>query len=86
MVHSCSISSCLNGCVMVYTAAIQGHQERLFGTNVYVVRVALAQELIADIPATGLSGTVEIKTGERRVLSYFLDPIIDSWDKSLKEP
>ena len=53
---------------------------------VYVVRVALAQELIADIPATGLSGTVEIKTGERRVLSYFLDPIIDSWDKSLKEP
>ncbi|MBP2623295.1 HlyD family efflux transporter periplasmic adaptor subunit [Streptococcus oricebi] len=54
---------------------------------VYQVRVAVDQshmhqgiELIS-----GLSGTVEIRTGKRTVLDYFLDPIRDGLDKSLKE-
>ncbi len=32
----------------------------------------------------GLSGTVEIKLGERRIIEFFLEPIIDMFDESLK--
>ena len=34
---------------------------------------------------SGLSGTMEINVGKRRILDYFLDPILGSLDNSLKE-
>ncbi|MDO5558391.1 MAG: ABC transporter transmembrane domain-containing protein [Oscillospiraceae bacterium] len=34
---------------------------------------------------TGLSGSVEIKTGTRSVINYFLDPIKKEFGESLKE-
>jgi len=38
----------------------------------------------AEISA-GMSGTIEIKTGTRNILAYFLEPIIEGLDNSLKE-
>ncbi len=35
---------------------------------------------------SGLSGNVEIITGQRTILQYFLDPIVGSLNESLKEP
>jgi len=34
---------------------------------------------------SGLSGTVEVNVGQRRVLDYFLEPILGELNKSLKE-
>jgi len=53
--------------------------------SVYLVKIN-----ITDIPkginlTSGLSGSVEIKTGKRTVMSYFLDPIIKGFGESLKE-
>lgn len=53
--------------------------------SVYLVKID-----ITDIPkginlTSGLSGNVEIKTGKRTVMSYFLDPIIKGFGESLKE-
>lgn len=53
--------------------------------SVYLVKID-----ITDIPkginlTSGLSGSVEIKTGKRTVMSYFLDPIIKGFGESLKE-
>lgn len=53
--------------------------------SVYLVKID-----ITDIPkginlTSGLSGSVEIKTGKRTVMSYFLDPIIKGFEESLKE-
>ena len=34
---------------------------------------------------SGLSGVVEIKTGKRTLIDYFLDPIVKGFGDSLKE-
>ncbi len=34
---------------------------------------------------SGLSGTVEIKTGERTILEYFMEPILKGFNESLHE-
>ena len=34
---------------------------------------------------SGMSGTVEIKTGERSILSYFIDPLANGIDSAFKE-
>lgn len=34
---------------------------------------------------SGMSGSIEIKTGTRTVLSYFLEPILDGFENNLKE-
>jgi len=34
---------------------------------------------------SGLSGSMEIKTGERTILSYFMEPILNGFNDSLKE-
>jgi hemolysin D len=33
----------------------------------------------------GMSGSVEIKTGERRIISYVLSPLIKHTNESLRE-
>jgi len=35
--------------------------------------------------APGMAITVEIKTGERRVVEYFLDPLLRTTNQSLRE-
>ena len=34
---------------------------------------------------SGLSGNLEIKTGQRSIISYFLEPILNGFNGSLKE-
>ncbi|MEI6286002.1 MAG: hypothetical protein WCP79_05815 [Bacillota bacterium] len=51
----------------------------------YKIKVALD---LKTIPRTieiypGLAGTVEIKTNEKRVIDFFLDPLIKYADESL---
>lgn len=53
--------------------------------SVYLVKVE-----ITDVPEgisviSGLSGSVEIKTDQRTVMEYFLEPIIKGFGESLKE-
>lgn len=53
--------------------------------SVYLVKVEVidANENIDII--SGLSGSVEVKTDQRTVMEYFLDPIIKGFGESLKE-
>lgn len=53
--------------------------------SVYLVKIE-----VADVPdgisvISGLSGSVEIKTDQRTVMEYFLEPIIKGFGESLKE-
>jgi len=53
--------------------------------NVYLVRLEVV-ELPENINAiSGLQGSVEMKTGKRSILQYFLEPITKGLDESLKE-
>lgn len=53
--------------------------------NVYLVRLEVV-ELPENINAiSGLQGSVEMKTGQRSILQYFLEPITKGLDESLKE-
>ena len=53
--------------------------------NVYLVKLKIddSNENIDII--SGLSGVVEIKTNQRTIMEYFLDPIIKGFGESLKE-
>lgn len=53
--------------------------------NVYFVKLSLNNQNEDINIFTGLSGTVEIKTGKRTVMEYFLEPITKGFDESLKE-
>lgn len=53
--------------------------------SVYLVKTDI-QNNNQDIQITaGLTGAVEIKTGTRSVMEYFLEPVIDSFGNSMKE-
>ena len=52
--------------------------------SVYLVKIKLTDDNGIDI-RPGLSGTVEIKTGQRTVMDYFLSPIMKGFGDSLKE-
>lgn len=55
--------------------------------NVYMVQVEIDAQLMNENInlMSGLSGTMEIKVGQRSVLEYFLDPIIGNINESLNE-
>lgn len=52
--------------------------------NAYQVIVELEDSDNMDI-ISGLTGTVEIKVGERSIISYFLDPLMNAKDSIFKE-
>lgn len=52
--------------------------------NVYQIIVELEDNEKIDV-ISGLTGTVEIKIGERSIISYFLDPLINGVDNMFKE-
>lgn len=53
--------------------------------NVYIVKLEIKDGYENINIISGLSGTVEIKTGKRTVMDYFLEPIIKGFGDSLKE-
>ena len=53
--------------------------------SVYLVKVQLT-DVPEDINViSGLTGSLEIKTGTRSVMSYFLEPITQGLGNSMKE-
>ena len=53
--------------------------------SVYLIKVNVVNENNSIQLIPGLVGTVEIKTGTRSIMSYFLEPITESFKNSLKE-
>ena len=53
--------------------------------SVYIVKLELDSDNKNIRIISGLSGAVEIKTGRRTVMDYFLEPIIKGFGDSLKE-
>lgn len=53
--------------------------------NVYLVKLGLNNQNDDIKIFTGLSGVVEIKTGKRTIMEYFLEPITKGFGESLKE-
>jgi HlyD family secretion protein len=61
------------------------------GLTYYLADLVVAPEELARLPARvrivpGMQATVMIVTGERTVMSYILQPIADTFDRSLREP
>ncbi|MCA1971514.1 MAG: HlyD family type I secretion periplasmic adaptor subunit [Caenispirillum sp.] len=58
---------------------------------VYRIRVSLERNELRNLPEgfaliPGMIGTAAIRTGERRVISYFLYPVISAGQSALREP
>lgn len=53
--------------------------------SVYLVRLALMETGEGIDIISGLSGSIEIKTGRRTVMDYFMEPIIKGFGESMKE-
>ena len=53
--------------------------------SVYLVKIELTDWNDSINIMSGLSGSIEIKTGERSIMRYFLDPITKGFGESLKE-
>lgn len=53
--------------------------------SVYLVKIELTDWNDSINIMSGLSGSIEIKTGERSIMKYFLDPITKGFGESLKE-
>lgn len=53
--------------------------------SVYLIKVNVLNENDSIQLIPGLAGIVEIKTGTRSIMSYFLEPITESFKNSLKE-
>jgi len=59
--------------------------------QVYKARIAILHNALHDMPADfallpGMAASGEVKVGKRRVISYFLYPIIRALDAGLREP
>lgn len=53
--------------------------------NIYIVKLEIKNDNDNINIISGLSGIVEIKTGKRTVMDYFLEPIVKGFGESLKE-
>jgi HlyD family secretion protein len=70
----------------VVETEIAGHK-----TSVYKLRISITNNNLHGLPADvallpGMSAECEIVVGHRRVISYFLYPVIRTLDSSLREP
>jgi HlyD family secretion protein len=57
----------------------------------YKARIQLTSKELRNVPSSfrlipGMSVTVEIKAGERTILSYFMYPLLRGLDESIREP
>jgi HlyD family secretion protein len=62
-----------------------------FVKSYYKVRINITDYTLKDVPDNhrlipGMTATVEIKVGTRRVIDYFLYPLFRSLDSSIREP
>ncbi len=71
--------------IYVSPSAVEDERKGL----VYKIKVAIERTLFnvngADVPiSSGMSGTAEIKLEERRIIEFFLEPVFEYFDDSLK--
>jgi hemolysin D len=72
--------------IQVSADAIQDEKRGLvYATRVRLARDTLRMENRAVRLTPGMAVTVEVRTGQRRVIEYFLDPLIQVGRESLRE-
>ena len=81
----------LDGKIQSINGDVLEHEEGGHKISSYKVRIAITRNNLHGIPKDftllpGMVATSEIKVGTRRVMSYFLYPIIRSLDAGLREP
>jgi len=81
----------LDGTVLSVNGDVTEHEEAGRKSKVYKVGIAITRNNLHDIPADatllpGMAATCEIKVGSRRLITYFLYPIIRTLDSALREP
>jgi HlyD family secretion protein len=81
----------LDGVIQSINGDVTEHEEAGRKANIYKVRVAITANNLHDVPADiallpGMVATCEIKVGTRRLITYFLYPIVRTLDSGLREP
>ncbi len=59
--------------------------------TVYRSRIELGERNLRNVPETfrltsGLTGSADITVGKRRIITYFIYPLIRAFDSSFREP
>lgn len=65
---------------------VQGHEQAYYSCRIEITRVALDNVPDDFRLQPGMNVTAEIMVGKRRVISYFLYPLIRALDESMREP
>ena len=81
----------LDGTVQSVNGDVTELEEGGRKSKVYKVTIAITKNNLHDVPADaalipGMTTTCEIKIGSRRLITYFLYPIIRTLDSGLREP
>ncbi len=81
----------LDGSVQSINGDVLEHEEGGRKASVYKARIAITKSNLRDVPTDfallpGMTASCEIKVGTRRLISYFLYPIIRTLDAGLREP
>jgi hemolysin D len=81
----------LDGTVQSVNGDVTERDEAGRKVKVYRVKVAITKNNLHDVPADaallpGMAANCEIKVGNRRLITYFLYPIIRTLDSALREP
>lgn len=72
--------------MQVSSDAIQDEQRGLiYSTRVKLDRATIRVENKTVRLTPGMAVTVEVKTGKRRVIEYFLSPLLQATSESLRE-
>ena len=81
----------LDGTIQAINGDVLEHEEGGRKMSVYKARIAITKNNLRDIPGDfsllpGMVASCEIKVGTRRLISFFLYPIIRTLDVGLREP
>lgn len=81
----------LDGRVAMITGDAVDHEEAGRKIKVFKIRAQVTKSNLRDVPRDvallpGMAATAEIKVGSRRLITYFLYPIIRTLDSSLRDP
>jgi HlyD family secretion protein len=81
----------LEGVIQSINGDVTEHEEAGRKLSAYKVRIVMTRNDLRGVPADvallpGMMSTCEIKVGTRRLITYFLYPIIRTFDSGLREP
>jgi HlyD family secretion protein len=81
----------LTGAVRTISDDALPSDHRSEASRVYQTRIALDPPSLRNVPASfrllpGMAVNAEVKVGTRTIVSYFLHPLIQVFDETLREP